>query len=75
MSEGRRRAMEHICQQVFTMQFILYGGMIGLLLEAAALLTLEPGTAAYTVAVINLPGLLFFMGLAAFFMYTCNKPD
>jgi hypothetical protein len=74
MSEGRRRAMEYVCQQVFTMQFILYGGTIALLLEAIALLTLEPGTAAYTVAVLNLPGLLFFMGLAAFFLYRCDRP-
>lgn len=73
MSEGRRQAFEYICQQYFTLQFILYGGMIALLLEAVALLSLEPGSASYTVAVINLPGLLFFMLLAAFFLHRCAR--
>lgn len=57
--------MQYICQHAYTMQFVIYGGMVALLLEAVALLTLEPGTPSYTVVVINLPGIIFFMLLAA----------
>lgn len=75
MSEGKRRALEYICQHYFTLQFILYGGVIALFLEIAALLTLDPSSASYTVAVINLPGLLLFMLFAIYFLRKCVSYD
>ena len=71
MSEGRRRALEHVCQHRFTLQFVVYGGTVGLVMDVLALIALEPDTSSYTVALLNLPGLLFFVLLAAFFLRKC----
>ena len=71
MSKGRNRALEYVCQQRFTLQFVIYGGTVGLLMDVLALVTLEPGSASYAVALINLPGLLFFVGLAAVTLRKC----
>lgn len=71
MSEGKSHAMQYICQHAFTLQFVLYGGTVALLLNVVALLELDPNSAGYTVALINLPGLLFFMVLAAYTIRKC----
>jgi hypothetical protein len=71
MSQGRKQAFEYICQHAFTMRLVVYGGTVALLLEAVALLTLEPGSGSYTVALLNLPGLLFFMLLAVLTWRKC----
>lgn len=65
--------MEYVCQHAFTLQFVVYGGMVALLLEAVALLTLEPGSPSYAVAVINLPGIILFMLLAAGSIRKCAE--
>jgi hypothetical protein len=71
MSEGRRRVMEYVCQHHVTFRFVIYAGTVGILLDVVALATLEPGTSSYTVAVINLPGLIFFVGLSALLIRKC----
>ena len=71
MPDGRARAIEYVCQQRFTLQLVLYGGSVGILLNLAALLTLDSGTAGYTVALVNFPGLVFFVLLAAVIIRKC----
>jgi len=75
MSEGRRRAMEHVCQHAFTLQFVVYGGTVGLVLNVVALFALERGTPSFVVALINLPGLLFFVVVSALTLRKCVSYD
>lgn len=71
MSAGRKAALEYVCQHAFTLQFVQYGGVVALLLTVAALLTLAPDSASYTVALINLPGIVFFTVGAAVVQRKC----
>jgi hypothetical protein len=73
MSEARRQAMEYVCQHAFTLQFVVYGGTVGLLLNLVALFFLEPGTPSHVVALVNFPGLLFFVAVAAVTLRKCTS--
>lgn len=71
MSEGRRRAMEYVCQQRITLSMGLYIGSVAILLDVGALFLLEPGTAAHVVAIINLPGLIAITALSGYIIRKC----
>lgn len=71
MSEGRRRALEYVCQHHYTLYFALYGGAVGLLLDVVALVLLEPNTGAHIVALLNLPGLVIVILVSGFTIRKC----